>query len=239
MLRTDAMMPLYLMKLPSSEDQSTYDKVRADALVKAHVKYLKKLAEYNSIIKANAKAASPQARVAVPDKPIEPTEANFEFTAFPLMAGVSVGPMNRFAKGDDLSTYLEELTPGDYRIYGPVSVVNNGAAFGTCFCMGSVAFTAKAGEIVDLGVVMSKQFAPAKRPSGDSSAPMLADRFLEPSPSGTTVDPRLTGATIVPAKFRAVGKLPNYFGLTVARMPAIPGVLQYDRDRIVDLSKGD
>lgn len=238
LMRSDTAVPLYLMKVPSAEDQAAYDKMRADALVKAHAKFVKKQKEYNDAVKSNANLPSGTPRQPLPEKPVEPTEANFEFTPFPLLAGVSVGPLNRFAKGDGgLSTYLHELTPGEYRIYGPLSVMPNGAALGACFCMGSVAFVAKAGEVVDLGIMEAKANAPGKRPDGDSSAPMIADgQFL--IPATTAPDPRLASARIVPARFRPVGKLPNYYGMTISRIPAMPGVMRYDRDRIVDLTTG-
>ncbi len=241
MLRSDMAVPLYLMKVPTAEDQATYDKVRADALVKAHGKYVKKQAEYDAAVKANASVPKGTPTTPLPDKPLEPTEANFQFTPFPLLAGVSIGPINRFAKVDGgLSTYLQELTPGEYRIYGPLAVAPGGGAMGSCFCMGSVAFAAKAGEVVDLGVIAAKANLSVKRPEGDSSAPVILDGpFLVPAGSSVALDPRLANAHVVPAKFRPIGKLPNYFGLTINRIPAIPGVMRYDRDRIVDLTPGN
>lgn len=240
MLRSDIAVPLYLMKVPTADDQAIYDRFRADALAKAHEKYVKKQAEYDAAVKDKASAPKGSALPPLPDKPIEPTEANFQFTPFPLLAGVSVGPINRFAKADGgLSTYLQELTPGEYRIYGPLAMGPNGA-MGSCFCMGSVAFAAKAGEIVDLGVIAAKANLTAKRPEGDSSAPVILDGpFLVPADASAAIDPRLSGAHVAPARFRPVGKLPNYFGLTINRMPAIPGVMRYDRDRIVDLTAGN
>jgi hypothetical protein len=241
MLRSDIAVPLYLMKIPTADDQANYDKFRADALAKAHSKYVKKQAEYDAAVKEKAKAPKGATLPPLPDKPFEPTEANFDFTPFPLLAGVSIGPINRFAKVDGgLSTYLQELTPGDYRIYGPLAVAPGGGAMGSCFCMGSVAFAAKAGEIVDLGVIAAKANLQVKRPEGDSSAPVMLDGFfLVPVASSVAIDPRLANARVVPAKFRPVGKLPNYFGLTINRIPPIPGVMRYDRDRIVDLTAGN
>jgi hypothetical protein len=240
MLRSDMAVSLYLMKVPTADDQASYDKFRADALAKAHEKYLKKQVQYDAAVKEKASAPKGAALPPLPDKPIEPTEANFQFTPFPLLAGVSIGPMNRFAKADGgLSTYLQELTPGEYRIYGPLAMAPNGAV-GSCFCMGSVAFAAKAGEIVDLGVIAAKANLTIKRPEDDSSAPVILDGpFLVQAGASVVVDPRLSSAHVVPARFRPVGKLPNYFGLTINRMPAMPGVMRYDRDRIVDLTAGN
>lgn len=231
LLRTDYAVPLYLMKVPTAEDQATYDKLRADALVESHRKYLKKLKSFES---EKAAAANTPSIAFTREAPVEPTEANFDFVAFGRMASVGIGPLNRFAKGDVMS-YLEEVTPGTYRIYGLLTVMPNGAAAGTCFCMGSIKFDAKAGEIVDIGAMKSHKI---ERVAGDSSAPQdlyglgLFDRAGPELP----LDPRLTAFKVVPAAFKPAGKLPNYFGLTIARVPAMPGVMRYERDRIVDLT---
>lgn len=37
------------------------------------------------------------------------------------------------------------------------------------------------------------------------------------------------------ADFRTYGKLDNFYGLSVGRMPPVPVVLAYDRDKVVDL----
>jgi len=233
MLRTDIPTPLYLVKVPTADDQLAYDKLRAEALAEAHGKYTKKLRQYE---RAKAEAAKTRG-VAVPDKPEEPTEANFEFTPFALLAGFTMGPINRFAKGEGgASTYLQELTPGEYRIYGPVTVAQ--AAIGICYCMGSVKFEARAGEVTDMGVILAKHAAAPKAPEGDSSMPIIAtpENFLGPAPADMVIDARLSGATIRRAAYRPVGKLPNYFGVTLGRIPEMPDVFRYERDRMVDLT---
>jgi hypothetical protein len=234
LLRTDAAGPMQLMRVPSAEDQARYDRLRAEAYAEAREKYAKKQKSYE---RAVADAAKDPA-VRVPEKPVEPTEANFEFTPFGLMAGVAIGPINRFAKGEGgASTYLHEVTPGEYRVYGPVAVGPNGM-IGTCFCMGSVRFEARAGEITDMGVILSRQAPSVKAPPGDSSMPQLVNipDYLGPAPATLPLDPRLASFTIRRAVYRPVGKLPNYFGVALGRIPEMPGVLRYDRDRIVDLT---
>ncbi|MBN8807740.1 MAG: hypothetical protein J0I47_05835 [Sphingomonas sp.] len=240
MLRSDMPMSLYLMRIPSAEDQAAYDKLRADAFAKAHDKYVRKQASYERAVQDAKSGRNGQAGMVLPDKPVEPTEANFEFTPFGLMADVAMGPLNRFAKGDGgASTYLEAVAPGDYRVYGPLMVNPGQGVAGTCFCMGSVGFTAKAGEIVDLGIVRARENLPGRRPDGDSSAPMqVSDAAFFSAPSADMKpDMRVAALPVVPADFYAVGKLPNYYGVTISRMAPIPGVLEYDRDRIVDLRK--
>ncbi len=238
LLRSDAAMPLHLMRVPSAEDQAAYDRMRADALTKARGKYVKKLASYEKAkaLAADARQRGSSAGFTVPDKPVEPTEENFEFTPFGLMTGVSIGPMNRFAKQDGgASTYLHAVTPGTYRIYGPITVIPNGAAVGTCLCMGSVSFEARAGEIVDMGAIAVK-VPPAEADAAQTEGIIAFNFQLQPATPAMSVDGRLKDVPIRPAAYRPIGKLPNYFGLTIDRLAEMPGVMRYERDRIIDLT---
>lgn len=237
LLRSDGAIPLHLIKDPSAEDKVAYDGMRAKVLDKARARYAKDLAKYETAKRNAVGLPKGDPRATIPDKPIEPTEANFEITPFELLAGVSVGPMNRFAKGEGgSSVYLQAVTPGSYRIYGPLSVVPGAAAVGSCFCMGSVRFEAKAGEIVDMGMVVTKGASKTEK-DGSETVKLVPLVFqLQPASAAMSVDPRLKGIMIRPAVYRPAGKLPNYFGLAIDRMPAIPGVMRYDRDRIVDLA---
>jgi hypothetical protein len=208
------------MKYPSVEDSSIYAKMKADALAKERKRYPGKLANYRTAIASYNVLKRTNGSEKEPVKPLEPTEENFVFTPFDLLAGTSVGPLNRFAKGDQgKSVYLQSLTPGSYRIYGIVSVTPE-AVTGTCYCMGSVKFTVKAGEITDLGTAKGGNSISPTRPTEE-------------------IDPRLKDWPIHAADYRAVGKLPNYFGITIGRIAPIKDVIEYDRDQIVDLLAED
>jgi len=227
LLRSPTQTSLYFMKMPSAEDQVVYDGMRAEALADARRSYAKKLANYE-----RDRASATQARTRPPERPVEPTEANFEFTPFELLTTVPIGPTNRFAKGPGgASTYLHAVTPGRYRVYGPIAMGANNAVIGSCYCMGSVAFEAKAGEIVDISALGGME------PPTMAGTTMLAPEG-KPVVAAPAVDPRLAGATIRTALFTPVGKLPNHYGIAITRMPAMPGVMRYDRDRIVDLTGG-
>lgn len=245
LVRSNIAMPIYLMRIASAEDQQAYDRLRGEALAEAHGKYLKKLKSYERAKATADKTPKGSPKPPVPEKPVEPTEANFEFTSFGLLTGVPIGPLNRFAKGEGgASTYLQEITPGQYRVYGTLTVLPNGGAAGGCFCMGSVAFEAKAGQVTDLGYMRAMMPDEVKLPEGDSarlfdSEKLEGYQFLQPAPASSALDPRLAGATIAPAKLWPVGKMPNFFGVSVGRMSPIPGVMRYERDRIVDLTKGN
>lgn len=226
LLRSPAQASLYLMKVPSNADQAAYDRLRAEELADARKDYVRKLATFERRRKEAAAA-----KLRPPEKPVEPTDANFEFTPFGLLAAVPVGPLNRFGKGPGgASTYLHAVTPGRYRVYGPIAAGGNGAMVGACYCMGSVAFDAGAGEVVDISALAQIGAATMAGPAVDT--PKAAPIALAP------VDPRLAGAAVKPARFRPVGKLPNYFGLAITRLPEMPGVMRYERDRIVDLTGG-
>ena len=231
LLRSPNQRALYLMKLPSAEDQVTYRELRAEAFDDAREKYTKKLAAYESARKQNSSGSGP--KVSLPDKPVEPTEAGFEFTPFDLLAPVPIGPLYRFAKGEGgASTYLHAVTPGRYKVYGPISAGANGAVFGVCYCMGSVSFEVKAGEVTDISALA--MLAPEETPDGV----LLVGGKMKDGATLPPMDTRLAGMTVKPASFRPVGKSPNYFGLAITRMPAVPGVMRYERDRVVDLTGG-
>ena len=124
LLRSDAATPLYLMRVPTPAEQADYTALRAEALAEAHAKYVKKQKRYLKETELwNERPVGPK-----PEAPIEPTEANFSFPDFGTIAAVGIGPLNRFAKGKGASTYLQELAPGEYRVYGALSVEPNGVA---------------------------------------------------------------------------------------------------------------
>lgn len=216
---------VHLMRVPSAEDQVAYDRLRGEAFAETREKYTKKKASYDKAKAAYDKSPKGAAKPVLPEKPVEPTEENFEFTPFGVMAGVIVGPLNRFSKGDNGSVYLQEVTPGSYRVYSATPMA--------CYCMGSVKFEARAGEITDVGVFDIG--LASDRTKGDSAQPGMF--VLNYRGSGERpVDPRLSAMKLVLAVLKPVGKLPNYFGGSVDRFPAIEGVMRYDRDRIVDLT---
>lgn len=231
LLRTDLPLSLYLTKVPTPAEQATYDALRAEALAKARKKYAKKLATYEK-----TRAAAREVGVAPPERPVEPTEDNFDYPAFSMIAAVQIGPLQRFAKGDGgRSTYLQEITPGTYRIYGLI-FVGPSLTEGTCFCMGSVTFEVRPGVLTDLGFSPSMERWRAGQPAASTSAAIADAPFLMTTPADVPGDPRLELWTTVPARFVAAGKVPNHLGVMIGRIPPMPGVIGYDRDRILDLS---
>lgn len=188
---------------------------------------------YENALKNWEKARS--LKQAAGDKPVEPTRETFSIGDIERRMTVGYGPMFVFEKAENGAvSYLVEVEPGHYNYYGPVMLMPNGAAFGTCFCMGSVGFAVKPGVITNLGDMLALGWA--------SDEVMKASSALLTLPEGRTVNPvsypvpkALASYTVEPADWRAAGKMNNFYGITIARMPPVEGVLAYERDKVIDL----
>lgn len=228
-VRTSNAMPLHFSRIPNADDQVAYDKLKAAAFEEAREDYAKALKKYERDLALSKQSSG----IKKPKKPVEPTEANFQFLSFGQLANFTVGTFNRFQSNGG-SSYLHEVTPGTYRIYGQVDPL---LGFGVCYCMGSITFAAEAGKIVDLGTVGLDPENSAEPEKGDSSSPRVAAYALAwfPANDMTPMDPRIASLPLYRADFRAAGKSPNYMGIAISRIPAIRGVIGYERDRIIDL----
>jgi hypothetical protein len=230
MLRTPNAMPVHFTKLPSTEDQVAYDKLADEAFVKAQKDYAKALKRYQSDLVTAKKIKGTK----LPKEPVEPTRETFQYQSFGQVANFTVGAFNRFysEKGD--SAYLQAVTPGKYRIFGQVDPL---LGMGVCYCMGSVTFDVEAGKITDLGTLGPDPDNLDPPEKGDSSSPRFAAyaMALTPADDKTPVDSRIASFPRVSANFKAAGKTANYMGIGISRLPKIAGVLDYERDQIVDL----
>jgi hypothetical protein len=241
LLRSATPASINLFRLATPPEVEDYRGRRWQALQKAHAKWVKKHAEWEQELKAFQLAATGGS---APEEPAEPTDANLDFQPIDQENLLGFGPLNRFAKeAGGSSTYLQRVWPGRYVLYGSIFINPKGGAAGTCVCMGTVAFDAKAGEITDVGSVMMSadpitfprmlEKAKPEDVEGLRSGAITTMR-LTPGNSAMPVDSRLTQYKVVPAAFRAAGPVPNYYGVQVDRLTAIPGILAYDRDKIVD-----
>ncbi|MBA16950.1 MAG: hypothetical protein CMN73_11450 [Sphingomonas sp.] len=229
MYRLNGISPLYLIKEPTEADLAEYARLRGEALAEAQEDYPKDRTRYERRLQRwNLNPVGDP-----PEEPVEPTDENFEFTPIEQLEMFSIGPLNRFAK-NTVSVYLEELPPGTYRIYGLLRQPNGDARPGLCFCMGSVRFEVRAGEVTDLGFLDMPALNAMQDPT-DHETPL---RVFGSLPEGVDLDSRIvaSGLPLRAADLHPAGKLPNYFGVATYRIPAIPGVIAYDRDRIIDLT---
>ena len=150
---------------------------------------------------------------------------------------VTFGPKSFFDRtgGPDGSfTYLTEVEPGEYTYLGPMIVTTHGPAPGECYCMGSVKFEAKAGQITSLGDFLSLGWADrAALEQSTFERTLLPDRPAVPT--DWSVPESLAQYPHAKAELRAVGRRDNFFNALVGRIPPVPGVLAYDRDAVIDL----
>ena len=217
-----------------ARELAEHEAARAAAYEKAHSKYLKKLAEWKRDQAAWQDASSAQrTRMPRPDKPAKLTPETFAYPAPEADNWLTVKASPRFVEDENGSSYLIAVEPGTYILYGQITDTENGP-IGTCLCMGSVKFAAAAGQVVDLGKIDYPRVEAAK-------ADLEGKLRSRPSHALTPPDPamprpaRLSGLPVVAADLRAAGKMPNYFGIEIDRLPAVPGVLAYERDKVVDV----
>lgn len=223
LLRSERQVPVLLMKYPDDADRAAYaadsEKERASTFKRLNAAYARAVARHRTdMLIYNSKSAGVRRATEPPEMPVAPRIEDVAVTPIEQKMAVPIGPLDRFARGSGdgaPSVYLHAMTPGVYRLYGQVGML--GEWSGTCYCMGSVKFTVRKGEVTDLGLVRERSLV---------------------RQANASLDPRLSGWTIRPAAFSAVGKLANFYGVTVDRLAPMPGVISYDRDRIVDESAG-
>ena len=145
--------------------------------------------------------------------------------------------------GKQERTYLIEVPAGTYVLYG---ISAGGRSVVTCNCLGTVKFEAKPGIVTFMGA-------------------LYADKVHEPSPVPHLEDNRgpsmftagwVLGQAVVPAAVDtpvplAIGSLPiaraEYFAVApyhdpaamgINRLAPVPGILDYDRGRVIDTRTG-
>ncbi|WP_108810151.1 hypothetical protein [Sphingorhabdus sp. Alg231-15] len=227
------------IKQPSEADIQAYETDWAEKFEKAKKKYTSKLKRWEKL--KEAKASKPG------KKPIEPTAENFSIGPIELRNSVSFGPQFVFNKDksdkeNPVFRYMIEVEPGNYLYHGPVFTVPGTAASGVCFCLGSVQFQVKPGEITDLGNFLTN--APALDNGGTS---LVGTMFLQnrspdskqlrwlKNPVAYGVPESLSSYEAVKADFSPSGKMNNVYRAMVSRMGPVDGLFRYDRDKMVDL----
>ncbi|HSJ79172.1 MAG TPA: hypothetical protein VK913_10615 [Erythrobacter sp.] len=216
------------IKTPSPEEVANYEAKWREELADAKADYPKKLKRYD-IAKQSGRPPK--------EKPEEPTEENFAITPIDYRMIVPFGPQFVYDKVDGEAksfSYLIEVEPGEYTYFGPVLYIPGTPVMGQCYCMGSVRFEAKAGQITSLGDFLSMDWADRKA----LEASTFERELLPDRPARATdwsVPASLAQYPSAKAELRAAGKRNNFLRALVGRIPPVPGVLAYDRDVPVDL----
>ena len=228
--------PVRFLREVDAEEMEAYNIERKAAYEKAYAKYTKKLAQWRKDEAAWQEADSiTRGRMQRPEKPAKLTPETFDYPAPEADNWLLVKGGTRFSEGEEGSSYLIAVQPGTYILYGQITDTENGP-IGTCLCMGSVKFAAEAGKIVDIGEIVYPRVEAAKADL-EGKIRSRPSHSLVPPDAAMRRPARLAGLPVVAAELRAAGKLPNYFGIEIDRLPAVPGVLAYERDKVVDLKE--
>lgn len=216
------------LKTPSPEEIANYEAKWREELEDERKKYPGRLKNWEIAQKSGRSRG---------EKPVEPTEESFAIDPIDMRMMVPFGPQFVFDKtdGPDKSfSYLIEVEPGEYTYLGPVLYLPGTPVFGVCYCMGSVKFEAKAGQITSLGDFLSMGWADrAALEQSTFERKLLPDRPAKPT--DWSVPQSLAQYTSAKAELRAAGKRNNFLRALVGRIPPVPGVLAYERDVPVDL----
>ena len=225
------------IRVPDEEDIAAYRERMDELRPKFEKRQAKALERWEEKVQlARASGEEP------PEKP----EMSFSIGAIETRTAVAVGPRDNFDRwGEDGFSYLHEVKPGRYIWYGPTAFDSQQGWVGVCYCMGTVAFNVKAGEITDLGNFLWAGPKAENQPTVAASQFMISGGWSGsiikiPQASGEVVygTPDMVGT--MPSRkadFTAHGKMDNFYGIQISRLPEVPGVLAYERDRVIDLQK--
>jgi hypothetical protein len=234
--------PVFL-RIPTAQELEEFRALKLVAYRKAEPKLLEHRA---SQIRANERAAAEGRAYRQPVDPL-PSLETFNFYPFNFTNLYNVNADKAFVPGRPESIYLLEVVPGDYVLYG-LSYAAGPAALSACMCLGTVGFTAAAGQVTDLGHFLADNVD--KVSSIDELKPesgfgpsvngyrSLAGATMRPAPPGLPVPDALRGATVRRAMYRAVGKFVDPLAMAINRLVPIPGVLAYDEGRVIDVASG-
>ena len=227
---------MIFIRKPVEADFGAWRDARAKAFDKAMKKYQKEYRAWQSAMKQwDQQGDGGHGGMTKPVKPVMPTDDNFAFPVIEFLTMTEGLITPAFFKEKPLFGFLLAVQPGTYTVYGSVMAFG-GNFVGVCMCMGTVEFDAKPGEIVDVGYFgVPGVAAGGKLPRIQPYAKPLE---TEIRPFDGPLPARLQGLPVHPAVFRAAGKLPNYFGVTIDRLHPMPGVLAYKRDTIIDVRTG-
>ena len=243
LVRSPLSLDVKLLREARPDEVEAYKAERAEALAKARAKYARKLAAYERDIKSwNSMSSSERVNRLRPERPVEPTDDNLAFKGIESDKFVTLWGGRVFDKPSQAR--LIAVDPGSYRIYGQMIEGNNGSVFGFCLCMGSVQFDAAPGRITDLGSFrypLAEALRDKVKPTWNGLTPGkggLTAMRVEPMRAGDPVPASLAALPREAAVYRAAGKIDNFFGAQIDRLTALPGVLSYRRDEVIDERAG-
>ena len=228
-VRSNYSTGLELFRKVEAMDRTSWESLRQEAYAKAAKKYARALKTYETDIKMWNSGSSYDRQLlrSKPKKPDEVTLESIPMTPIELDNYFAIARKPSVAEDSaGMHTYIVKLFPGTYYLSG-VPSMNGAIGVGTCFCMGTVGFTVRPGQLVDAGTITG--------PPKDFYEPAS---FTPPVANGAAL-PQLAGRVAELATIFPVGKMANFKATPVTRINAVPGVLGYNRDIPLDVASGN
>jgi hypothetical protein len=232
-----------LMRIPQAEELERFAAARHAAFVRAEPGLIR---QREAQLRRNAEMRS-QGRVPREPDPPPVSEQGFNFVYEDIHNLQAVDQSRPLVPGRPESVHLVEVVPGDYVLYG-LSYGKGISQLYVCLCLGTVGFTARPGVVTDLGTflgdtverVSSIPELRAESGFGQSTTSIfrLLGAAIRPPVPGIPVLDLLRNADVRPVEYRAIGRFVEPRALAVNRLPPIPGVLDYDNGRVVDVASG-
>lgn len=227
-VRSNYSTGIELFRKVEAMDRASWDSIRQDAYAKAAKKYQRALKTYETDIKM-WNSGSSYDRQLLRSKPVKPAEVTLDTIPMaPIELDNYVGVGRKPFVAEDtagMRTFIVKVVPGTYYLAGAPNPMG-AIGVGTCFCMGTVGFTVRPGQLVDVGTV--------RGPPKDFYAPAT----FTPPAAGAAALPQLAGRVAEPATIFAAGKMANFKATPVTRLNPVQGMLGYDRDIPLDLANG-
>lgn len=217
-----------LMRVPTGAEVARYETARAAAFAKALPDLTKAHQRAVEQHRQNGAASGPP--------PAPPSVENFAFSWDEVANLQDVDFGRKFARGPQEETFLVEALPGDYVLYGFTPSTGLPRLM-VCMCLGSVGFSARAGEVTDLGYLISDYSADG------SGIPELQGQAgyagtVRPARGGSARAAGLENAPMALATYRAVGRFFTPNAVNIARLAPVPGVLDYAAGKVIDPATG-
>lgn len=229
------------MRIPSDAEIAAFQKAKADAFERDKTK----LAAEREKRLAQKAEAEKTGKVFKQDIPPVPTLENYAFVYDKVVNLQTLNVGKAIEKGKDERVMLVEVVPGDYVLYG----IGYANVLATCFCLGTVGFSAPPGAIVDLGTILigsaSEKSDIPELASETGFGPSMNGHLvaftaaIRPSKADATQPALLNGNAAGPARYRAVGTFvaPGVFNIN--RLAPIEGILGYDGGAVIDVARGE
>ncbi|NML04515.1 hypothetical protein [Sphingomonas sp. G-3-2-10] len=202
---------LTLLRAPLEADREAYRAERAKAL----------------------KDAQARANMVARLKPLVITDATLVHPPIEMRMRVELQPSDFLTGPDGEELLLVAVQPGNYTVYGAIGWGEFGFG-GRCLCMGTVSFEARAGQITDMGRVLIVEPDDLPR-EGEPQFPGRRSMTIVPATAPVRMPAPFEDATVAPAEYRAADKIPNFLKIDIDRLTPMPGVLGYERDKVIDL----